>query len=114
MHIFEDLDQEGLAALEAESFLEVEGMLFRKTAYNAVEINKLIEKGVATTDIQTRINHQSLISYGGSMEQQRKAATRITEAWLKRVTADFSMLYPTVIVETSPQEVLISIRAIAR
>ena len=114
MHIFEEFDQTGLDALEAEDFCEFDGMLFRKASFTQDAIQKLIAQGIPAEIIQTRTNHQSLISYGGSMEQQRDAASRITTAWLKTVADMFPKLYPIVIVETSPKEVLVSIRAIAR
>ncbi len=113
-YVFEEIDQDGLDTLEAENFLEFDGMIFRRSAYNPASVQKLMESGLDKAAIQLRVNHQSLISYGGSVGQQLNAANRIAAAWLKRAVKEFPNLYPTVIVESSPQEILISIRAVPR
>jgi hypothetical protein len=113
-HTFEEIDYEGLEALKAVTFIEFDGMLFTQNAYDQPEIDALLSAGVDRAIIQYRRNHQSLISYVAEVEQQHKAGDLIRSAWLNRLVEEFPQLYPTVLIESSPDEVIISVRSVFR
>ncbi|MFZ0305881.1 MAG: hypothetical protein WAL75_24560 [Terracidiphilus sp.] len=113
-YIFEEIDREGLEALQAEGFVKLREMLFRKSVYDPTKVEAQLAAGRDGATIQYQMNHQSLISYGGNIEQQRGAANLIASRWIERLAKEYPQLYPTVIVELTPDEVIISLRSVAR
>jgi hypothetical protein len=114
MHSFEEIDLEGIDALRREDFIEREGMLFRRSAYDLRRIDESLAKGIAKATIQLQMNHQSLISYGGDHDQQLGFAKEVQAAWLERIEKQFPLLYPWIVIETSPSEVILSLRVVVR
>jgi hypothetical protein len=111
---FEDVDQEGLEFLENEQFIEYKDMVFRKSSYDREAIDALLSRSVPKATIQLQLNHQSLITYGSDIAQQKNAAGAIQMAWQQRLLERFPRLYPWVSVEFSPEEVIISLRVVVR
>lgn len=114
MYSFEEVDVDGLSALQSEEFIERDGMLFRKNAFDRSKVEEHLAQGVARSTIQIQMNHVSLISYGGAVDKQWRHAQEVTAAWLKRIEQDFPNLYPWIITEVSPAEVILSVRVVSR
>jgi hypothetical protein len=113
-HKFDEIDHAGLDFLANQEFVEYEGMVFRKSVFNKEAIDTSLAVGQSKSSIQLSLNHESLVTYGGSVPQQRAFAEIIQANWLERLSSQFPQLYPWVVVETSPLEVILSFRVIVR
>jgi hypothetical protein len=114
MHIFDAPDLEGVQALRCEEFVEHDGMLFRGSVYDQRRVSEALAKGVPEATLQFQMNHQSLISYAGDRAQQLRVADDVQADWLARIEKQFPGLYPWVMIEISPSEVILSLRAVRR
>jgi hypothetical protein len=114
MDDFDRPDAEGVEALKYAEFAEYREMIFRKSVFDLAAIDRLIRTGVPAYTVQYQMNHESLSSYGSQIADQQRAAQEVREVWLRRLQTEFPDYHPWVLIETSPMEVLISLRVTRR
>ena len=107
-------DTEGIAALCEEHFVRYRNMLFLHSSFDEAAIDSALQRNLPEHQIQLERNHRDLITYAGTVSEQRKASESISTRWLERLASEFPDLYPRIAVELSNDDVVISLRASQR